>query len=161
PGLISLADVKASSRPVAESPVASLWDLGDGVACLEIHSKMNAIDEAVLAAIEAATERVPAGFKALVIGNEHPRAFSAGADLRHSSDLLRRQDWAAVAAFVERGQLALRGLAAAPFPVVSAAFGLALGGGCEILMHSDLVVAHGELNAGLPEVKVGILPGWG
>ncbi|MGP4753711.1 3-hydroxyacyl-CoA dehydrogenase NAD-binding domain-containing protein [Agrobacterium pusense] len=148
-------------QPVRTNASASVWDLGEGVACLEIHTKMNAYDIDVVAMVEALPDVVNAGFSAAIIGSDNQRAFSAGARLDTFIDHILSQDWTALRAFIARGQAAWLGLKYAPFPVVAAAGGLALGGGCELMMHADEIVAHSELAAGLPERKVGIMPGWG
>ncbi|WP_414475565.1 3-hydroxyacyl-CoA dehydrogenase NAD-binding domain-containing protein [Microvirga sp. M2] len=156
-----LARAKAMGAPLLGNDAASVWDLGDGVACFEIHTKMNSISPAVL---EILSETIRAGgalFQALVIGNDEPRAFSAGADLSCIAGLARDRKWDAVESVLVAGQEAFLALKYAPFPVVAAAHGLTLGGGCELMLHADRVVAHAELNAGLPEAKVGMVPGWG
>ncbi|WP_210191339.1 3-hydroxyacyl-CoA dehydrogenase/enoyl-CoA hydratase family protein [Mesorhizobium australicum] len=160
-GVLALASVKKSGGRVDGNESASLWNLGDGVAGLEIHTKMNACDMAVVEQVEQALNRVSADFQALVIGSDNKRAFSAGAKLDVFIALVKAGDWAGLESFVARGQAAWLGLKYAQFPVVAAAGGLALGGGCELMMHADEVVAHAELYAGLPERKVGIIPGWG
>ncbi|MBP0623766.1 3-hydroxyacyl-CoA dehydrogenase/enoyl-CoA hydratase family protein [Cupriavidus consociatus] len=160
-GIGTLADLKTSASPVYGNKAASLWDIGDGVLAIEVHTKMNAGNLDVLDVLEAVPSVVQSGFRSLVIGNDHPRAFSAGADIGHFVDLIRRRNWAGLEEFVVRGQNALRAVLHGPFPVVAAPFGLALGGGCEMQLHANYVVAHAELNAGLPELRVGIVPGWG
>lgn len=160
-GVLVLGAGKASRPPVLKTAGASLIDIGEGVACLEFHTKMNILDDSVFEAVEMTVERLTKDFRALVIGNDDPRAFSAGANLGAVEGLIERGDFAALDRFLNRGQAALQALKYAPFPVVAAATGLALGGGCEVLMHCDEIVAHAELSAGLPEVKVGLVPGWG
>lgn len=153
PGVIRLSDLSVMEKGEA----ATLWDMGQGIACLEVHTKMNAISPAVLDAVEAvAARRDLAG---VVLANDHPRAFSAGADLAHFVGLLDQP--AALEAFIRRGQDAFRALRAAPFPVVGAPQGLAVGGGCEILLHCDAIQAWAEAGLGLVERLVGIIPGWG
>lgn len=159
--LLSLAAVKRSGAPVVATDGASLWDFGDGVGCFEIHTKMNAFDDSVLDALEQALEIGPRTFRALVIGNEDPRTFSAGGNLRVLLGAIEASDLAGFEAFIARGQTAFSTIRRSPIPVVGAAFGFALGGGCEILLHCDAIVAHAELKAGLPETRVGLLPGWG
>lgn len=174
-GLETTGRVPAANTPGADSPLsvarrssrvdgtdgASLWDLGEGILGLEVHTKMNACDTSVVDVVERATSVVSGGFRALVIGNEHPRAFSAGADLGTFLAHCRAGRWQELSEFVQRGQRAWLGLRTAPFPVVAAPFGFALGGGNELQMHCDVSVAHAELSAGLPEIAVGIVPGWG
>jgi 3-hydroxyacyl-CoA dehydrogenase len=146
---------------VFENAGAVLSDIGDGVLCFEHKTKMNIYDESVFAAIGAALVETPKAFRALVIGNDHPRAFSCGADLGFFLGRMRAGDYTGIDAFLISGQEQFLALKYAPFPVVGAAHGLALGGGCETLLHMHEVVAHSELSAGLPESTLGILPGWG
>ena len=152
----------AAPRPlVAETAGAALLDLGDGVAGLEIRTKMNVFSQEVFEAVAQAVATVPGRFEALVLTGAGTRAYSAGANLSAMQAFAEAGDYAAIEAFVRAGQTAFQSLKRAPFPVVGAAFGLALGGGCESLLHCDAIVAHAELNAGLPESKVGLVPGWG
>ncbi len=146
---------------VFENAGAVLSDIGHGVLCFEHKTKMNIYDESVFAAIGAALVEVPKAFRALVVGNDHPRAFSCGADLGYFLGRMKAGDYAGIDAFLVSGQERFLALKYAPFPVVGAAHGLALGGGCETLLHMHEVVAHAELSAGLPELTLGILPGWG
>ncbi len=153
--------VRLSRSIVFDNPSAALHDIGDGVACLEHRTKMNIFDNQVFDAIGVALADVPKHFRALVIGSDHARAFSAGADLGWYLAQVKNSDWAALEAFQIAGQERFLALKYAPFPVVAAAFGLALGGGCEVLLHCHEIVAHAELNVGLPESSVGLIPGWG
>ena len=148
-------------RVVFENAGAVLSDLGDGVACLEHRTKMNIFDDKVFEAIGVALAEVPKQFRALVIGNDHARAFSAGADLGLFLGRVKAGDWQGIEAYLTIGQQQFLALKYAAFPVVGAAFGLALGGGCEVLLHCREVVAHAELTIGLPEASVGLIPGWG
>ena len=146
---------------VFENASAALHDIGNGVACLEHRSKMNVFDDKVFDVLGRALAEVPKDFQALVIGSDHPRAFSAGADLSWFLARANAADWERLEAFLTIGQERFLAMKYAPFPVVGAAFGLALGGGCEVLLHCREVVAHAELSIGLPEVSVGLVPGWG
>jgi 3-hydroxyacyl-CoA dehydrogenase len=157
----NLAAAKAASKPIHGNDAASIWDLGDGIACLELHTKMNTFAPAVFDVLEWAIEHGPSYFRGLVIGNDDPRAFSAGADLGYFAKMIEDHDWQAIDTYLQRGQNLFLRLKYSPFPVVAAAHGFALGGGCEFMLHANAVVAHAELQAGLPEVKVGIIPGWG
>ncbi|MFZ1410882.1 MAG: 3-hydroxyacyl-CoA dehydrogenase/enoyl-CoA hydratase family protein [Micropruina sp.] len=153
----------AQTRPIiAENDSAAITDLGEGLARLELRTKMNVCDPGVLAMVEQAAQLGTDGvFRALVIGSDNPRAFSAGANLNTFAELLERNDANELRAFTVRGQQAFAALRRAPFPVVAAARGVALGGGCELMLAADRVVAHAELHAGFPERKVGLIPAWG
>ncbi|MFC5421536.1 3-hydroxyacyl-CoA dehydrogenase/enoyl-CoA hydratase family protein [Bosea eneae] len=159
-GAITIADLSLAGAPVADYGCAALWDLGDGVACLEFRTKMNTFSDALLGAIHAAIEVVKVRFKALVIGSD-TALFSAGADLRVFLDTVEKGGPEALGPFIDRGHAAFKALKYAPFPVVGAPAGLAFGGGCEILLHCDAVQAHAELSIGLVETRIGVIPGWG
>jgi 3-hydroxyacyl-CoA dehydrogenase len=159
-GVLLLADLKRQSQPVLGNKSASLWDIGDGVACLEFHSKMNTLDMDIMALIKQSIDKVKAEFNALIIHNDAEN-FSAGANLGLLMKAIHEQNWAAVADLITQGQQTYQALKYAPFPVIGAPSGLALGGGCEILLHCDAVQAHAELYMGLVEVGVGLIPGWG
>jgi 3-hydroxyacyl-CoA dehydrogenase len=160
PGVLLLSDIKLGSDPVAKNGSASLWDIGDGVLCLEFHSKMNALDPDVMAMIKKAVDIVPGRYKALVIHNEASN-FSVGADIGLALYAANMAAWGEIENMVRLGQEAYRALKHAPFPVVGAPSGMALGGGCEVLLHCDAVEAHAETYMGLVEVGVGLVPGWG
>ena len=159
-GTLSLADIKLDSERITGNRSASLWDIGDGVACLEIHTKMNSIDQDVLAMVAKAVKIVAKDHAALVIYNEGDQ-FSAGANLGLGLFAANTGLWPMIEDLVSQGQKAYLALKYAPFPVVSAPSGLALGGGCEMLLHSDAVQAHAESYIGLVEAGVGIVPAWG
>ncbi len=159
-GVLLLADVKRAGPPVAKNGSAALWDVGDGVLCLEFTSKMNAIDPDILEMIERALDIVPGDYRGLVIYNEADN-FSVGANIGLALFAANVALWPMIEEMVARGQRVYRRLKYAPFPVVAAPSGMALGGGCEILLHSDAVQAHGETYAGLVEVGVGLVPAWG
>lgn len=160
-GVLLLEDIKRAGEPVAKNASASLWDIGDGVACLEFHTKLNTFDPDMLKMVGKAVALVPGkGFKALVIYNEASN-FSAGANLGLALFAANTAMWPLVEEMVEQGQKAFLALKRAPFPVIAAPSGMALGGGCEILLSSDAIQAHAESYIGLVEVGVGIVPGWG
>ena len=161
-GVLLLRDIKLTAQPVLKNASAKLWDIGDGVLCFEKTSKMNTFDEQIFDLLEETTkliEKTPA-YKALVIYNEGSH-FSAGANLGVALFMINIAMWQQVEQFVSRGQKVFIGLKFATFPVVSAPSGMALGGGCEILLAADAVQAHAETYCGLVEVGVGLLPSWG
>jgi 3-hydroxyacyl-CoA dehydrogenase len=155
-----LEDKKRGAEPIAKNGSASLWDVGDGVACLEFHSKMNSIDGDIVAMIMKAVRLNKDGFKALIIGNDADN-FSVGANIGLSLFAANTAMWPIIEQGVKAGQDAYLALKYAPFPVVAAPAGMALGGGCEVTMHCDAVQAHAESYMGLVEVGVGLIPGWG
>ncbi len=155
-----LADKKRGQEPIASNGSASLWDLGDGVACLEFHSKMNSLDGNSLAMVREAAKIDKKGFKALIIGNDAEN-FSVGANIGLALFAANTAMWPVLEQTIKEGQDAYLALKYATFPVVGAPAGMALGGGCVILLHSDAVQAHAESYIGLVEVGVGLIPGWG
>jgi 3-hydroxyacyl-CoA dehydrogenase len=159
-GVLILEDIKRVSKPILRNGSASLWDIGDGVACLEFTSKMNALDGEILKLVGESVGVVAQKYKALVIYNEGTN-FSAGANLGLALFALNIAAWGEIEKLVSGGQMAYKALKYAPFPVVSAPFGTALGGGCEILLNSDAIQAHSESYIGLVECGVGLVPGWG
>lgn len=159
-GSLMLGDIKLSAKPILKNPSASLWDLGDGIACLELTSKMNSIDLDILTMMEQLVPVVAKDFKGLVIGNDGDN-FSVGANLALMLMAANIAAWKQISDMVRQGQNAMMGLKYAPFPVVSSLTGMALGGGCELVLHSNAVSAHVESYPGLVEVGVGLIPGWG
>ena len=161
-GVLLLADVKrAADGPVASNGSASLWDLGDQVLCLEFHSKMNSLDMGSMAMLGKALAIIPEqGYQALVIHNEASN-FSVGANIGLVLFAANIAAWSEIEEMESQGQALYKAMKYAPFPVVGAPHGMALGGGCEILLHSDSVQAHAETYMGLVEVGVGVIPGWG
>ncbi len=158
-GVLLLADIKRRSKPVARNGSASLWDLGDGVACFEFHSKMNAIDPDTLDLLDKAIGIVAKGFKALVVYNEGEN-FSVGANVGIALFAANVAAWPMIEDIVAKGQKVYRKLKHAPFPVVAAPFGMTLGGGCEVCLNADAVQAHAETYIGLVETGVGVIPAW-
>ncbi len=127
-GVLLLSDVKLATKPLARNRSASLWDIGDGVVCLEFHSKMNSINPLTLAMIGKAVRMVGGGYKALVIYNEGTN-FSVGANIGLLSIAAKWHAWFFIRWLLGRGQSTLKAMKYAPFPVVGAPAGMALGGG--------------------------------
>jgi 3-hydroxyacyl-CoA dehydrogenase len=159
-GILMLEDIKLAAKPVLKSGSASVWDIGDGVLCFEFTSKSNSLDEQIMALLGKTIALVKKEYKALVIYNEGSN-FSVGANLGLALFAANIAAWMQVESLIATGQEMMQKLKYAPFPVVSAPSGMALGGGCEFLLHSDAVQAHAETYAGLVECGVGLLPGWG
>ncbi|MEQ8347956.1 MAG: 3-hydroxyacyl-CoA dehydrogenase/enoyl-CoA hydratase family protein [Sneathiellaceae bacterium] len=155
-----LADRKRGRQPVASNKGASIWDVGDGVACLELHTKMNAVDADIIAMVSQAAKLHGKGYKALIIGHDADN-FSVGANVGLGLFQANLAMWPMLEQGISEGQRAYKALKYAPFPVVAAPAGMALGGGCEICLHADAIQAHAESYMGLVEVGVGLLPAWG
>ena len=145
---------------VQSNPGASLIDLGDGVLALEFHSKMNAIGGDTIAMLSAGVEEAERNFEALVIGSD-ATAFSAGANLMLVLLEAQEENWEEIDLMVRSFQSAVVGLRYADVPVVVAPAGVALGGGCEIILHGDRVQAAAETYMGQVEVGVGLIPAGG
>ncbi len=161
-GVLLLADIKRDAKPLMTNPSASVWDIGDGALCLEFHTKMNAIDADIMGMINDARTHIEGSseHKALVIYNEGGN-FSAGVNLAQAVGALVDKDLDTVEATVRTGQETYAALKFANFPTVGAPSGMALGGGCEVLLHCASIQAHSESYIGLVEVGVGFIPGWG
>jgi 3-hydroxyacyl-CoA dehydrogenase len=157
---LHLEPVKASQGVILSNPSASLIDLGDGVACLEFHSKMNTIDSYIVDLGLEATERVGRDFRALVIGNQGIN-FSAGANLAWLLEACGRAAWQGIDEQVRAFQEFCQGLKNAPFPVVAAPFRQTLAGGAEVCLPCDQLVSAAETYIGLVEVGVGLIPAGG
>jgi len=161
PGVLLLQDVKRSGPPLFKNSSAKVWDLGDGVACLEFCSKMNSLNPFILSLMNRAVRELPqSGFKGLVIYNEGTN-FSVGANLAMLMVCSKLRLWPVVRWILKQGQDTFSHLKYAPFPVVGAPTGMAIGGGCEVLLHCDRLTPHAESYIGLVEAGVGIVPGWG
>jgi 3-hydroxyacyl-CoA dehydrogenase len=158
---LRLTVLKQSGQVVVkDNRSAALIDLGDGVLGLEFHAKMNAIDDELTAMMKAGVEEAGKNWRALVIGNEAPD-FSVGANLAQVLMASKMRMWPQIeksAAALQQTHLALK---YSPVPVVAAPAGRALGGGCEIVMHAQMVRAAAETYLGLVEVGVGVIPAGG
>ena len=159
-GAMRLADAKRGRKRVIGNDSASLWDVGRDVACLEFHTKMNTIDAATLDLMSETIGLVPDRFAGLVIHSDAEH-FSAGVNLGEAVAAFRVGALDQLAGAAEMGQRTFRAMKYASFPAVGAPAGMALGGGCEILLHCDAIVAHAETYAGLVEAGVGLVPAWG
>ena len=157
PKAISLSRLHSAKHIVTSNQGASLVDLGDGVACLEFHTKMNVIGDDQLGMVRESLEEVRKNFVGLVLGNQGPH-FSAGANLLLMASQIQNQEWDAIDLTIRTFQEATSGLRRFEKPVVAACHGYTLGGGCETQMGCDHVVLAGETYLGLPEVGVGLIP---
>ncbi|MGB5013626.1 MAG: enoyl-CoA hydratase/isomerase family protein, partial [Pyrinomonadaceae bacterium] len=157
PGVLILKDIKERSGVIKSNPGASLIDIGDGVACLEFHSKMNSIGGDTVGMMNFAIDEVEKNFTGLVVGNQGGN-FSAGANIMMLLLAAQEEEWDDINMMVRALQNAVMRLRYSAKPVVTAPYGLTLGGGCEIAMHGDKVRAAGETYIGLVEVGVGVIP---
>ena len=159
-GHTSFYKTLSKSKPVKSNADASLIDMGDGVLCLEFHSKMNSIDNPSIEMMFEALDEVERNFEGLVIGN-HADNFSVGANLVLMLERARDRDWEALEAMISAYQRANMRFRLSPKPVVAAPAGMALGGGCEIALGADHICAAAETYIGLVEVGVGLIPAAG
>jgi 3-hydroxyacyl-CoA dehydrogenase len=151
-------DARATTRGVIrKNSGASLIDLGDGVACLEFHSKMNSIGGDTLEMLKIALTEVEKNFLGLVVGNQGTN-FSVGANLMLMLMEAQDENWEELDMIGRFFQQSVMSLRYSPKPVVVAPFQLVFGGGCEMVLHADRVRASAETYIGLVEVGVGIIP---
>src|SRR5688572_480716 len=160
PGVTILKELKARAGVIKSNPGASLIDIGDDVACLEFHSKMNSIGGDTVQMMNFALDEVEKNFRGLVVGNQGGN-FSAGANIMMPLMAAQEEEWDDINLMVHALQQAIMRLRYSPKPVVTAPYGLTLGGGCEISMHGNSVRAAVETYMGQVEVGVGLIPAGG
>jgi 3-hydroxyacyl-CoA dehydrogenase len=159
-GMIVLKSLKERGREIEKNSSASLIDLGDGVICCEFHSKMNAIGGDLLSMIHKGLARLRADFDAMVVANQGEN-FSAGANLMLILMTAQEQEWDDLHMMVRQFQNTTLAIKHSPKPVVVAPQGLALGGGCEVVLHGTRIHAAAEAYMGLVEAGVGLIPAGG
>jgi 3-hydroxyacyl-CoA dehydrogenase len=159
-GVILLKSVKERAGVVKRNAGASLVDIGDGVACLEFHSKMNSIGGDTLQMLKFALAEVERNFVGLVVGNQGQN-FSVGANLMLVLLGAQEEDWDELDLAIRAFQQATMSLRYSPRPVVVAPFQMTFGGGCEMTLHADRARAAAETYIGLVEVGAGLIPAGG
>jgi 3-hydroxyacyl-CoA dehydrogenase len=161
-GVWSVEVAKKSNGVVKKNSGASLVDLGDGVGCIQFHSKMNALGADIISLILQSLKPGGPGdaFDAFVVTND-AQNFSVGANLMLLLMSVQEEEWDDVDLAIRQFQGMTQAIKFSPKPVVIAPFGLTLGGGCEISLHAAARQPHAELYMGLVEVGVGLLPGGG
>ena len=161
PGVILLDDIRMRSEPLRSNPSASVLDLGEGVLCVEFHSKMNTISgetlEMIREGVDAAEQEGCAG---LIIGNQAPN-FSLGANIKELAAAAVEKDWKAIDRMIRDFHETVLKVRYSSIPVVGVVQGMALGGGCEIPLACDAVQAAAETYIGLVELGVGLIPAGG
>jgi 3-hydroxyacyl-CoA dehydrogenase len=160
PGVIILKSVKERTGVIKKNAGASLIDIGDGVACLEFHSKMNSIGGDTLQMLKQSLVEVEKNFVGLVVGNQGVN-FSVGANLMLLLLEAQEENWEEIDLIIRAFQNATMSLRYSPKPVVVAPFQMTFGGGCEMALHGDRVRAAAETYIGLVEVGVGLIPAGG
>jgi 3-hydroxyacyl-CoA dehydrogenase len=159
-GILTLRDRKRTHGVVFENSGASLVDLGDGVLCVEFHSKLNTLGEDNVAMVYAGLEETNRNFEAMIIANEG-EAFSAGANLMLVLLAAQEGEWEELDFAIRRFQQMNMALKYAAKPVVAAPFARTLGGGCELVLHCTRAQASAETYMGLVEAAVGVIPAGG
>ena len=156
-GTIRFHMMKQCLEPILRNDAASLYAIDDDLRLIEFHSKANALTAASMEIVAAAAKNHGKG---IIIHND-AQHFSAGVDLNRFLALIKDQDWDGIDRFLFDFQMAVKALRDAPVPVVAANSGLTLGGGYEVVVHADKVIAHGNSVMGLVEAAVGVVPGGG
>jgi len=160
PEIILLPSLKDRNKTVLSNPGASLIDIGDGVACLEFHSKMNTIGADTVQMTKDALKEVEEKFEGLVMGNQTEN-FSVGANLMLMLFEIQDENWEDIEAMVKAFQDTLMAVKYFEKPVVAAPFGMTLAGGCEICLACAKMQAAAETYMGLVELGVGLIPAGG
>ncbi len=153
-------DSLRSSNTIWENSGISILDLGDGILCAEVHTKMNTLGSEVVMGLNKALDLAEKSYKGLVIGNDGEN-FSAGANIGEMFLAAVEEEWDEINLAVRSFQNTIMRLRYSSIPVVAAPFGLTLGGGCEICLHADFIQAHAETYIGLVEFGVGLIPAGG
>ncbi len=158
---LSLPWLEAQAQPVVSRAGATLRDLGDGIAFLDVHGPKQTIDSDVLDVMELAAEQVPPAFRGLVLSSHVQPHFCVGANLAFILQAAQEQNWKAIKSFIHKLQFSLLALKRMPVPFVTALYGRALGGGIELGLSAHRVVAARESYVGLVETAVGLVPAGG
>jgi len=161
-GIISLADKKKISKPLYSNDSISLWEFNEQshFICAEFHTKANALDQNSSEGLMKAYDFCEKGFDGIVIANDGMQ-FSAGVNLNVFLDMANKKQWYEIDKFLNKFQQSCKQLRYAPFPVIAAPSGLAIGGGYEVVSQTDYVVAHSNSVLGLVEPLVGLIPAGG
>ena len=148
------------SNEVFKNPGCVIEDLGDGILNIEFQSKMNTIGSDVLSGLNKAIDIAEKDFQGLVIGNQAAN-FSVGANIGMIFMLAVEQEYDELNMAVKMFQNTMMRMRYSSIPTICAPYGMCLGGGCELSLHTDKVVAAAETYIGLVEFGVGIIPGGG
>ncbi len=148
------------TKPIISNADASLIDIGDGVARLELHSKLNIIGDEMLEMFDAALDEVETNYAGMIVATE-AKHFSVGLNLILLLERAKSQNWDAISGTLRKLQTVCTRLRTTSKPVVAATAGMALGGGCELALGADAVQAFTESSLGLVELNVGLIPAGG
>ena len=163
PGMMTLARIKRANGVVTKNTDASLIDLGDGIACIEFHSKMNTLGEDIVKFVQRTlrpTSDAIRNFKGFVVTSDALN-FSVGANLMQVLLAIQDEEWEEIDRNVREFQAMTQAIRFCSRPVVAAPFGMCLGGGTEVALHAASRQSHIELYMGLVETSVGLLPAGG
>ena len=160
PKIVLLPSLKERKKIVKSNSAATLTDIGDGVVCLEFHTKMNAIEENLTNMLVESCDIVEKDFVGMVVAN-HATNFSVGANILIALDAAQKKQWDLIGQAIEALQNANMKMKYLAKPVVTAPAGMALGGGCEMAIHGARCQPYGETYIGLVEVGVGLIPAGG
>lgn len=160
PRTLRVEYLKRGNKKIAGNGSATLWDMGEGATLLEFHSKMNSIDDDIIAMMNTALDETEKNHLGLVIGNDGSN-FSAGANIMALLMAAKSDEFEAIRKMAQSFQAANQRMRYSPVPVVVAPFNLTLGGGAEVTMGGNAIQASAELYMGLVEVGVGLIPGGG
>jgi 3-hydroxyacyl-CoA dehydrogenase len=159
-GIIRFSEERRKSSPLMHNPAASYFSLADEIGLVEFHSKANTLDGDSMQLLGDALAHATENFKGLVVHND-AQHFSCGVNLERILSYIEQEDFAGLDAFLHHFQRTVQAMKHAPIPVVAAPSGLSLGGGFEVVLHSDKVIYHANSVTGLVETLVGVVPGGG
>lgn len=160
PGVRRFSEEKRTLKPLLENAKASYFALPNELGLVEFHSKANTLDGESMQLVAEAVQHASENFKGLIIHND-AQHFSCGVNLEGVLSFVLNEDWDGIDQFLDHFQQTCLSLKHAPIPVVSAPSGLSLGGGFEVVLHSDKVIYHANSVTGLVETLVGVVPGGG
>ncbi len=149
-----------NAKPIISNADASLIDIGDGIARLELHSKLNIIGDGMLEMFDAALDEIETNWTGMIVATE-AQNFSVGLNLILLLERAKSKNWDAISTTLRKLQAVCTRLRTVSKPVVAATAGMALGGGCELAFGADAVQAFTESSVGLVELRVGLIPGGG
>ncbi len=160
PEIIFLKSLAEREKIVRQNPSSVLYDMGDGILCVEFRSKMNAVDDDIIDMVLGAIDLAEKDYRGVIVGNQGEN-FCVGANILLIYQGAMNKAWDAIGDMVDKFQLMNQRMRYSAVPTVTAPFGLALGGGCEISMGADRIYAHAETYMGLVELGVGLIPAGG
>jgi 3-hydroxyacyl-CoA dehydrogenase len=159
-GTRRFGEERKTRSALIENDAASFFDLGQGVGLVEFHSKANALNADSMRLLRSAIEYASVNLKGLVIHNAAAH-FSCGVNIGGILDFIKAADWTGLDNFLDDFQQTVKAMKYSPIPVVAAPAGLSVGGGFEVLLHTDKVIYHANSVTGLVESQLGLVPAGG